>query len=114
MTTQTPEKTSASICNAIINAVMQVLGEPISQSQHSARKAFELEDYDLVRKLAAANLGDSYLRSLTYLCSVPKNPPTLAVIAAEACRAAADWQREKTLQQLNESMTEVFLLDVQK
>lgn len=94
--------------DAIIKAVLDTLGAPTNPMQSEARNAFEAGDYDKVRQYAASSLGDSYLRSLTYLCSVTKAPPTLAVIAAEACRAAADWQKELAMQQLSEAMAKVF------
>ena len=107
MTAQTPVKPEINT-TAIITAVLNTLGDPTDTMQSEARQAFEAGDYDKVRQYAAIRLGDSYLRSLTYLCSVSKAPPTLAVIAAEACRAAADWQKEWATQKLGKAMADVF------
>ena len=107
MTTQATPKAQINT-DAIITAVIDTLGTPTNTVQDEALQAFREADYDKVRQFAAMHLGDSYLRSLTYLCSVPKAPPTLAVIAAEACRAAADWQKEKTMQTLGKAMADAF------
>lgn len=69
-TTQKP------VTEQIISAVLDELGPPVSDVQTEAFAAFDAENYDEVRVLAASNLSDSYIRALTYLCSVPKNPPT--------------------------------------
>ena len=107
MTAQTPVKPEINT-NAIITAVLDILGTPTDAMQSEARQSFESGDYDKVRQYAAIRLEDSYLRSLTYLCSVPKNPPTIAVLAAEACRAAAEWQKEWATQKLGKAMADAF------
>ncbi len=52
------------------------------------------------------NLDNHYLRSLGYLISAKSKPdlPTVAVVLAEAARAAADYARERTIHQLNQQI----------
>lgn len=110
MTPTTAKKSAIeqSVTEQIIAEILKELGPPTNDIQTEAFTAFDTEDYAKVRILAASNLSDSYVRALTYLCSVPKNPPTLAVLAAEACRAAADWQKEFTTQKLSAAMAKAF------
>lgn len=66
-------------------------------------------DVGLLRLLAATNLDDHYLQSLGYLISAKLKPdlPTVAVVLAEAARAAADYARERTIDQLNQKFTSI-------
>jgi hypothetical protein len=86
----------------IIDAVLGALEDPLTDAQKAALAAFRAGDADRLRWLAASNLGCSYCRSLGYLISAKLKPdlPTVAVILAEASRAAADYRRDQVMEYL--------------
>lgn len=43
-----------------------------------------------------------------YMASIPKLPPTIAILIAESARAIADTQRERAIERLNLITTEIF------
>lgn len=89
-----------------VDTILAVLGEPTTDTRSKALDAFQRGDAGLLRLLAATNLDDHYLRSLGYLISAKSKPdlPTVAVVLAEAARAAADYARERTIDQLNQKI----------
>ena len=50
--------------------------------------------------LSATHLDDSFCRACGYMASIPKLPPTVAILIAESARAIADAQRERALYRL--------------
>ena len=96
---------------AILNAVHGILtelGEPKTALHDEALKAFETGNADQIRTLAASNLDDNYCRSMGYLISAKLKPdlPTVAVVLAEAARAAADYRRDITMRTLSSVIAE--------
>jgi hypothetical protein len=86
-----------------VHGILAELGEPETIIQSQALAAFEAGNADNLRLLAASNLGDNYCRSMGYLISAKLKPelPTVAVILAEAARAAADHKKDCTMAQLS-------------
>lgn len=107
MTAATPTKTKPEP-STIINLLSMELPAPWLPCHESAKAAFADADYSKVRALAASNLTDSYCKALSYMCSIPKMPPTLAVLVAEAARAIGDAQKEATIAKLNTINAEIL------
>lgn len=78
--------------SAITTAFLNHLGQPTTKAQEIARAAFDAGKADVVRVIAAVNLDDPYCKALGYMVSIPKKPPTLAVLLAESARSIADYQ----------------------
>ena len=85
----------------IINLLAAEMPDPWLPCHKSARAAFATADYAKVRALAASNLTDGYCKALGYMCSIPKMPPTIAVLLAEAARAIADARQQRALAKVN-------------
>jgi len=87
-----------------LEGILETLGDPSSPVHQEAIAAYEANNAGQVRKLAASNLDDHYCRSLGYLISAKMKPdlPTIAVVLAEAARAAADFAREREMKRLGE------------
>jgi hypothetical protein len=87
-----------------LEAILQALGNPDGPVHREAIAAYEANDAGKVRKLAASHLEDHYCRSLGYAISAKLKPdlPTIAVVLAEAARAAADYAREREMKRLGE------------
>lgn len=107
MTAATPTKTKPEP-SAIINSLSMELPAPWLPCHEEAKAAFSTADYAKVRTLAASNLTDSYCKALGYMCSIPKMPPTLAVLVAEAARAIAEAQKEAAIAKLNTINAEIL------
>lgn len=97
--TQTPEFTLEKVTQAV-NAILETLGPPETEIHAQALEAFQVGNYQKVKRLASTNLADSFCRSLGYLGSALKLTPNTDTILAESARAAADFVKEKTLTQL--------------
>ncbi len=97
--TQTTELTLEKV-NQAVNAILDTLGTPENDLHREALSAFQKGDYQLVKRLAATNLSDSYCKALGYLGGALKLTPNTDTILAESARAASDFVREKTLHQL--------------
>lgn len=97
--TQTPEFTLEQVTQAV-NAILETLGTPETEIHAQALEAFQVGNYQKVKRLASTNLADSFCRSLGYLGSALKLTPNTDTILAESARAAADFVKEKTLAQL--------------
>jgi hypothetical protein len=86
-----------------VHGILAELGKPETVIQSQALAALESGNADKLRLLAASNLADNYCRSLGYLISAKLKPdlPTVAVILAEAARAAADHRKDCTMERLS-------------
>ncbi|MEO1396454.1 MAG: hypothetical protein AAFV90_26495 [Cyanobacteria bacterium J06634_5] len=98
MTKATQGKLDAQV---IINKLLNELGEPWLPIHEQALKAVHESDAATLRFLSATNLDDSFCRACGYMASIPKLPPTVAILIAESARAIADAQREKSLYRLD-------------
>jgi hypothetical protein len=83
-----------------VDAILDVLGTPENDLHENALAAFRASNHQDVKRLASTNLSDYYVKSLGYLGGALKLTPNTDTILAESARAAADFKREKTLQQL--------------
>jgi hypothetical protein len=93
-----------------VHGILAELGKPETVIQSQALAALESGNADKLRLLAASNLADNYCRSLGYLISAKLKPdlPTVAVILAEAARAAADHRKDFTMAQLSGLIAEAL------
>ena len=91
---------------AVETALLNILGEPVHPHQDDIMYSFKEGDFELVKRIAATHLEDSFSRSLAYLSSAYKLTPNTDTIIAEACRAAADHARDLALQQLGKVVAE--------
>ena len=108
MTTATLEEESSITPELIIERLTEQMPEAWLPIHEEAMKAFKEQNYGKVRVLSASNLTDSYCKALSYLCSVPKMPPTLAVLLAEAARAIASAHEQQILFTLNSINAELL------
>lgn len=92
----------------IINKLLTELGEPWLPVHQQALEAVEAGDAETLRLLSATNLDDSFCRACGYMASIPKLPPTVAILIAESARAIADTQKERALHKLNAVTTELL------
>lgn len=83
-----------------VDAILEVLGNPLSPLHTEAMEAFKSGNHARVKRLASTNLSDYYCKALGYLSGALKLTPNTDTILAESARAASDYVREKTLQQL--------------
>jgi len=67
----------------ILEKLLTELGEPWLPIHHQALKAVKENDADTLRILSATNLDDSFCRACGYMASIPKLPPTIAILIAE-------------------------------
>ncbi|MFK0730854.1 MAG: hypothetical protein ACFKPT_24845 [Gloeotrichia echinulata GP01] len=91
-----------------VDAILNTLGTPESDLHIEAHEAFRLGDYQTVKRLAATNLSDCYVKSLGYLGGAFKLTPNTDTILAESARAAAEFAREKILQQLGAAIAKAL------
>lgn len=101
---------TASPIQAALDGILHTLGSPAASMHQEAFAAYEAGNSATVRRLAASNLEDNYCRSLGYLISAKLKPdlPTIAVVLAEAARAAADFARDRELKKLNKILAEAL------
>jgi len=92
----------------IIDKLLAELGEPWLQVHEQALAAVKSGDAETLRRLSATNLDDSFCRACGYMASIPKLPPTVAILIAESARAIADTQRERALHKLNTVTAELL------
>ena len=85
----------------IIDKLLAELGEPWLPVHSQALEAVKTGDAETLRLLSATNLDDSFCRACGYMASIPKLPPTVAILIAESARAIADVQRERAIHRLN-------------
>ncbi len=84
-----------------VNAILKVLGEPVTPLHVSALEAFQQQDEEQIKYLAAAHLNDGYCTTLSYCISALKLSAETATILADAGRAAADFARDRALWDLS-------------
>lgn len=92
----------------IIDKLLAELGESWLPVHERALKAVQEGDAETLRLLSATNLDDSFCRACGYMASIPKLPPTVAILIAESARAIADAQRERAIHRLNTLTTELL------
>lgn len=92
----------------VINKLLAELGEPWLSVHHQALEAVKTGDAETLRLLSATNLDDSFCRACGYMASIPKLPPTVAILIAESARAIADAQRERAIHRLNSITAELL------
>ena len=92
----------------IISRLLAELGEPWLPVHHRALEAVDAGDAETLRLLSATNLDDSFCRACGYMASIPKLPPTVAILIAESARAIADVQRERAIYRLNKVTAELL------
>ena len=87
---------------------MTELGEPWLPAHNQALEAVKAGDAETLRLLSATNLDDSFCRACGYMASIPKLPPTVAILIAESARAIADAQKERSIYKLNTVIAELL------
>jgi hypothetical protein len=65
-------------------------------------------DAETLRLLSAANLDVSFCRACGYMASIPKMPPTVAILIAESARAITDAHKERATYRLNSVVLEML------
>ena len=90
--------------NQAVAAILEVLGQPETDLHTRALSAFQSGDYQTVKRLAATNLSDYYVKSLGYLGGAFKLTPNTDTILAESARSAAEFVKEKALNQLGNAI----------
>ena len=105
MTATVPQKLDP---QAVITKLLAELGEPWLPIHEKALKAVQESDAETLRILSATNLDDSFCRACGYMASIPKLPPTVAILIAESARAIADAQRERAIHRLNSITAELL------
>lgn len=106
MTVTTPKRLDP---NVVINKLLSELGDPWLPVHEKALTAVQGNDAETLRLLSATNLDDSFCRACGYMASIPKLPPTVAILIAESARAIADAQKERALYRLNSLVSELFV-----
>lgn len=96
----TPAQLSQEQVQEAVNAVLEVLGQPQTDLHRQALAAFQGNDHQKVKRLAATHLADYYCKALGYLGGALKLTPNTDTILAESARAAADFVKERTLERL--------------
>ena len=91
-----------------ISKLLTELGEPWLPVHKQALEAVEAGDAETLRLLSATNLDDSFCRACGYMASIPKLPPTVAILIAESARAIADSQKERAIHKLNAVTAELL------
>jgi hypothetical protein len=92
----------------IISKLLAELGDPWLPVHSQALEAIAADDAETLRVLSATHLDDSFCRACGYMASIPKLPPTIAILIAESARAIADAQRERAIYQLNTIIAELL------
>ena len=92
----------------VISKLLSELGAPWLPVHEQALEAVKAGDAETLRLLSATNLDDSFCRACGYMASIPKLPPTVAILIAESARAIADAQKERSLYRLNSITAELL------
>ena len=92
----------------IISKLLSELGEPWLPVHRQALEAVKAGDAEMLRLLSATNLEDGFSRACGYMASIPKLPPTVAILIAESARAIADAQKERAIYNLNVVVAELL------
>lgn len=93
---------------AAVQVILETLGEPASEIQAEALRAFYAGDAALIKRLSVGNLSDNYLKCLGYLVSAPKLTPNTDTILAESARSAAEHVKDRTLTHLSKAVMNVL------
>lgn len=93
---------------SIIEKLLAELGEPWLPVHQQALEAVKAGDAETLRLLSATNLDDSFCRACGCMASIPKLPPTIAILIAESARAIADAQKERSIYNLNTATAELL------
>lgn len=107
VTTVNTEFTLERVTKAV-EAILDVLGTPETELHQQALSAFQCGEYQIVKRLAATNLSDHFCKSLGYLGGALKLTPNTDTILAESARAAAEFVKERTLNQLGREIAEAM------
>lgn len=91
-----------------VDAILNTLGNPENNLHTEAYDAFGRGDYQTVKRLASTNLSDYYVKSLGYLGGALKLTPNTDTILAESARAAAEFDKERTLRELGEAIAQAL------
>ncbi len=91
-----------------INAILDTLGTPENELHSQAYNAFQVGDYQTVKRLASTNLSDNYCKALGYLGGALKLTPNTDTILAESARSAAEFTKEKTLRHLGSAIAQAL------
>lgn len=105
---QKPAEFTTEKVQQAVDAILKVLGEPNSELHKEAQNAFVQGDYAKVKLLASTNLSDYYCKSLGYLGGALKLTPNTPTILAESARAAADFDRMRTLSRLGNEIKDAL------
>lgn len=89
------------LSHQIVSALISEMPEPWLDHQRLCQQSFNEQDWKQVRHIAAENLDDPLCKAYSYMCSIHKMPPTLAVLLSEAARAIADAHRDAAVVRLN-------------
>lgn len=92
----------------IISALTAEMPKPWLEHQRVCQESFDKQNWKLVRHIAAENLDDPLCKAYSYMCSIHKMPPTLAVLLSEAARAIADAHRDAAVVRLNKINRELL------
>jgi hypothetical protein len=83
-----------------IDAILEALGQPETDLHREALRAFQDGDSLRVKRLASTNLADNFCKCLGYLVSASKLTPNTDTILAESARAASEFVKDRTMQNL--------------
>lgn len=108
MTTTLNTELSLERVQSAVNAILDILSKPESESQKRALEAFQKNEHSIVKRLSATNLSDPYIKALGYLGIAAKLTPNTDTILAESARSAADWTREKALVRLSAEISKAL------
>jgi hypothetical protein len=94
----------------IISKLLAELGDSWLSVHSQVLEAITASNVETLRILSATNLDDSFCRACGYVASIPKMPPTVAILIAENARALAkplhrriaDAQWERAVFRLND------------
>ncbi|MBE9062391.1 hypothetical protein [cf. Phormidesmis sp. LEGE 11477] len=103
--TTTPKQLDSQL---IIDKLLAELGAPWLPVHEQALAAVKAGDAETLRLLSATNLDDSFCRACGYMASIPKMPPTIAILIAESARAIADAHKERATYRLNAVVSEML------
>jgi hypothetical protein len=96
----------------IISKLLAELGEPWLPVHSQALEAVAADDAETLCILPATHLDDSFWRACGYMASIPKLPPTIAILIAESAkplhRRIADSQQESAIYRLNTIIAELL------
>ena len=93
---------------ATIQTILAELGEPQTPAQEKALTLFQSGEIEELRLVAASSLSDNYCKALGYLGGATKPNPAVAVVLAEAARAAAEVRKDRTLDKLSAAIATTF------